>query len=79
MSGGDDHAVVWQNLEVAGAASEHLCLADMKVPDSNDLRGVESNSRGLENLSVETMHHLCRADQMWGGIIDALELWAFLL
>eukprot|EP00983_Pelagomonas_calceolata_P071258 1151155-Pelagomonas_calceolata.AAC.1 len=30
-----------------------------------------SNSRGLENLSIETMHHLCRADRMWGGVISA--------
>eukprot|EP00983_Pelagomonas_calceolata_P110737 1159707-Pelagomonas_calceolata.AAC.1 len=28
---------------------------------------------------METMHQLCRADQIWGGVIGALELWAFLL
>eukprot|EP00983_Pelagomonas_calceolata_P129963 1161648-Pelagomonas_calceolata.AAC.3 len=32
------------------------------------------NSRGLENLFVETMHHLCWADRMWGGVISVLEL-----
>eukprot|EP00983_Pelagomonas_calceolata_P011723 377696-Pelagomonas_calceolata.AAC.1 len=37
------------------------------------------NSRGLENLSVEAMHHLCRADQMCGYVISVLELWSFLL
>eukprot|EP00983_Pelagomonas_calceolata_P005554 181505-Pelagomonas_calceolata.AAC.1 len=25
------------------------------------------------------MHHLRRADRMWGGVISALELWAFLI
>eukprot|EP00983_Pelagomonas_calceolata_P007618 247460-Pelagomonas_calceolata.AAC.1 len=25
-----------------------------------------SNSRGLENLYVETMHHLCKANRIWG-------------
>eukprot|EP00983_Pelagomonas_calceolata_P060889 1146572-Pelagomonas_calceolata.AAC.1 len=43
------------------------------------LAWIYSNSRGLENLSVETMHHLCRADQMWGGVISVSELWTFLL
>eukprot|EP00983_Pelagomonas_calceolata_P074002 1152356-Pelagomonas_calceolata.AAC.2 len=40
---------------------------------------VLSNSRRLKNRSVETMYHICRADQMWGGVTSALELWAFLL
>eukprot|EP00983_Pelagomonas_calceolata_P035634 1115347-Pelagomonas_calceolata.AAC.1 len=35
---------------------------------------VQTKSRGLENLSVETMHHVCRADRMWGGVVSALSI-----
>ena len=40
---------------------------------------VLSKSRGLEYLSIETMHHFCRAEQMQEEVISMFELKIFLL
>eukprot|EP00983_Pelagomonas_calceolata_P022153 695777-Pelagomonas_calceolata.AAC.1 len=56
MSDGDDHAVVWQNLEVAGVASEHLCLSDMKVPNGNELHGPTYAGATAEASPVRQEH-----------------------